>query len=61
VQNDNQATWNDTELEVGYPTLTVWTKQSAVSQIKEQLKVLTLDQKNKLANEMGVSEDFPSI
>jgi hypothetical protein len=48
-------------LEIGYLTLTANTEQSAVLQIKDQLKMLMLEQKNELANEMGVSEDFPSI
>jgi hypothetical protein len=61
VQNEDQLGWNDHNLEIGYPTLMVNTEQSMVSQIKDQLKVLTLEQKNELANEMGVSEDFPSI
>jgi hypothetical protein len=35
-------------------------EQSVVSQLKDQLKALTLEQKNELANKIGVSEDFPS-
>jgi hypothetical protein len=61
VQNEDQLGWNDQDSEIGYPTLTATTEQSTVSQIKDQLKVLTLEQKNELANKMGVSEDFPSI
>jgi hypothetical protein len=36
------------------------TEQSAVSQIRDQLKALTLDQKSELVDELGVMEDFPS-
>jgi hypothetical protein len=61
VQNEDQLGWNDNDFKIGYLTLTMTMEQSAVSQIKDQLKALTLEQKSKLANEMGVSEDFPSI
>jgi hypothetical protein len=61
AQNEDQLGWNGHDSEIGYPTLTANMEQSAVSQIKDQLKVLTLEQKNELANEMGVSEDFPSV
>jgi hypothetical protein len=61
AQNEDQSICDDQESEVRYPTFTMNTEQSTVLQIKDQLKVLTLEQKNKLANEMGVSEDFPSI
>jgi hypothetical protein len=61
VQDEDQLGWNDQDLEIGYPNLTVTMEQSTISQIKDQLKALTLEQKSELANEMGVSEDFPSI
>jgi hypothetical protein len=34
------------------------TEQSAVSQVREQLKVMTLEQKSELADKLGVLEDF---
>jgi hypothetical protein len=61
VQNEDQLEWNDNDSEIGYPTLTVTMEQSAILQIKDQLKALTLEQKNELANEMGVLDDFPSV
>jgi hypothetical protein len=61
MQNEDQLGWNDHDSEIGYLTLTANIEQSTVSQIKDQLKALTLEQKNELANKMGVSEDFPSI
>jgi hypothetical protein len=36
-------------------------EQSSVSQLKDQLKVLSLEQQKELMNEMGVMEDFPSV
>jgi hypothetical protein len=61
VQNEDQLGWNDHDSEIGYPTLMATTEQSTVLQIKDQLKVLTLEQKSELASKMGVLEDFPSI
>jgi hypothetical protein len=61
VQNEDQLGWNNNDSEIGYLTLTMTMEQSAILQIKDQLKVLMLEQKNELANKMGVSEDFPSI
>jgi hypothetical protein len=39
----------------------VTSEQSAVSQLKDQLKALLLEQQKELVNEMGVMEDFPSV
>jgi hypothetical protein len=61
MQNEDQLGWTDNNLEIGYLTMTMTTEQSVILQIRDQLKVLTLEQKNKLANEMGVLKDFPSI
>jgi hypothetical protein len=61
VQNEDQLGWNDNDLEIGYPTLMATMEQSMVSQLKDQLKVLTLEQQKELANEMGIMEDFPSV
>jgi hypothetical protein len=61
VQNEDQLGWNNNDLEIGYPTLTATMEQSTVLQLKDQLKVLTLEQQKELANEMGILEDFPSI
>jgi hypothetical protein len=61
AQNEDQLGWNNNDSEIGYPTLTTTTEQSTILQIKDQLKVLTLEQKNELASKMGVSEDFPSV
>jgi hypothetical protein len=36
------------------------TEQSAILQVYEGLKVMTLEEKNKLASELGVGEDFTS-
>jgi hypothetical protein len=36
-------------------------KPSTVSQLKDQLKALLLEQQKELANEMGALEDFPSV
>jgi hypothetical protein len=60
VQEEDNLGWNDCDLEIGYLTLTATTEQSVVSQIRDQLKALTLDQKSELADELGVTEDFPS-
>jgi hypothetical protein len=61
MQNEDAPRWEDQESEVGYPTLMANMEQSVVSQIRDQLKALMLEQKNELANKMGVSEDFPSV
>jgi hypothetical protein len=61
AQNEDQLGWTGNDSEIGYPTLMATTEQSSVSQLKDQLKVLTLEQQKELANEMGVMEDFPSI
>jgi hypothetical protein len=53
--------WTDNDSEIGYLTLTATLEQSSVSQLKDQLKALMLDQQKELANKMGVMEDFPSI
>jgi hypothetical protein len=58
-EEDNQG-WNDNELEVGQPTLTVTTKQSVISQVRAGLKVMTLEEKSELTSELGVGEDFTS-
>jgi hypothetical protein len=62
AQNEDQLGWNDHNSEIGYLTLTVNMEQSTVSQLRDQLKALTLEQKSKLANEneIRVLEDFPS-
>jgi hypothetical protein len=60
VQEEGNTGWNDHESEAGYLTLMATTEQSAVSQIRDQLKVLTLDQKSELTSKLGVGEDFPS-
>jgi hypothetical protein len=56
----DQLRWNNSDLEIGYPTLMATMNWSAMSQLGDQLKALTLDQKKELADEMGVSEDFES-
>jgi hypothetical protein len=61
VQNEDQLGWNDNDSEIGYPTLMATMEQSMVLQLKDQLKALTLEQQKELANEMGISEDFPSV
>jgi hypothetical protein len=61
VQNEDHLGWNDNDSKIGYPTLMATLEQSSVLQLKDQLKVLTLEQQKELANEMGVLEDFPSI
>jgi antitoxin component HigA of HigAB toxin-antitoxin module len=61
VQNKDQLGWTNNDLEIGYPTLMATMEQSMVSQLKNQLKVLTLEQQKELANEIGIVEDFPSI
>jgi hypothetical protein len=61
VQNEDHLGWNDNDSEIGYPTLMATSEQSSVLQLKDQLKVLTLEQQKELANEMGVLEDFPSV
>jgi hypothetical protein len=61
AQNEDQLGWTDNDSEIGYPTLMVTTEQSTVLQLKDQLKVLSLEQQKELVNEMGVLEDFPSI
>jgi hypothetical protein len=33
-------------------------EQSTISQVWEQLKAMTLEEKSELANELGVGEDF---
>jgi hypothetical protein len=60
VQKEDNLGGNDHNLEIGYLTLIVTMEQSMVSQIRDQLKVLTLDQKSELVDELGVTEDFPS-
>jgi hypothetical protein len=60
VQEEDNLGWNDHDSEIGYPTLMVATEQSVVSQIRDQLKAVTLDQKSELADELGVTEDVPS-
>jgi hypothetical protein len=60
AQPEDHLGWNDNDLEIGYPTLMATTDQSKVSQLARQLKVLNLEQKKELAEEMGVLEDFPS-
>jgi hypothetical protein len=59
MQEKDDPGWNDNESEVGQLTLMATTEQSAVSQIRDQLKVLTLDQKSELTSKLGVGEDFP--
>jgi hypothetical protein len=61
VQNEDQLGWNDNDLEIGYPTSMATMEQSAVLQLKDQLKALTLEQQKELANKMGAMDDFPSI
>jgi hypothetical protein len=61
MQNEDQLGWTDNDSEIRYPTLTVTMEQSTVSLLKDQLKALTLEQQKELANEMGMSEDFPSV
>jgi hypothetical protein len=60
VQEEDNPGWNNNESEIGQLTLTAMMEQSMVLQIRDQLKVLTLEQKSKLASELGVGEDFPS-
>jgi hypothetical protein len=60
AQKEDNLGWNDHNSEIGYLTLTATMEQSAVLQIRDQLKALTLDQKSELADELGVMEDFPS-
>jgi hypothetical protein len=59
AQEEDNLGWNDNDSEIGYPTLMATTEQSTISQVREQLKALTLDQKSELVNELGVVEDFP--
>jgi hypothetical protein len=59
AQEEDNLGWNDNDSEIGYPTLMVMMEQSTISQVREQLKALTLDYKSKLANELGAVEDFP--
>jgi hypothetical protein len=33
-------------------------EQSMVSQVRDQLKVMTLEEKSELADQLGISEDF---
>jgi hypothetical protein len=61
AQNKDQLGWTNNDSEIGYPTLMATTEQSTVSQLKDQLKALILEQQKELANEMGVLEDFSSI
>jgi hypothetical protein len=60
AQEKDNLGWNDNDSEIGYLTLMATTEQSTISQVREQLKALTLDQKSELVNELGVVEDFPS-
>jgi hypothetical protein len=60
VQSEDQLGWNDHDSEIGYPTMLATTERSAVSQVREQLKAITLDQKCELADELGVLENFQS-
>jgi hypothetical protein len=59
-QTQYEEQWTNNDSEVGQPTLTATTKQSAISQVQEGLKAITLDEKNELAKEMGIGEDFIS-
>jgi hypothetical protein len=54
VQDEDNLGWNDHDLEIGYLTLTATTEQSNVSQVRDQLKVMTLDEKSELANQLGL-------
>jgi hypothetical protein len=58
MQDEESQGWNNHELEIGYPTLTVKMEQSTISQACKGLKVMTLKEKNELASELGVGEDF---
>jgi antitoxin component HigA of HigAB toxin-antitoxin module len=58
VQDKDNLGWNDHDSEIGYLTLMVTTEQSAVSQVRDQLKAMTLEEKSKLANQLGISKDF---
>jgi hypothetical protein len=58
MQEENDQGWNDDESEVGWPTLMATTKQSTILQVQAGLKAMTLEEKSKLASELGVGEDF---
>jgi hypothetical protein len=58
VQEEDNLGWNDHNSEIGYLTLMATTEQSMLSQVQAGLKAMTLEEKNELANEMGVGEDF---
>jgi hypothetical protein len=58
VQDGDNLGWNDNDSEIGYLTLMVTMEQSAVSQVRDQLKVMTLEEKGKLADQLGLSKDF---
>jgi hypothetical protein len=60
VQEEDNLGWNDHNSEIGYPTLMATTEQSAISQVRAGLKVMTLEEKNELASKLGVGEDFTS-
>jgi hypothetical protein len=60
TQEEYEAGWNDHDSEARHPTLMATTEQSTVSQVREQLKALTLNQKSELASKLGVGEDFSS-
>jgi hypothetical protein len=61
TQNKDQLGWTNNDSEIGYPTLMATMEQSAVLQLKDQLKALSLEQQKELANKMGILEDFPSV
>jgi hypothetical protein len=60
VQDEGKQGWNEDESETGWSTFTARTEQSTISQVCEGLKAMTLEEKNKLASELGVGEDFTS-
>jgi hypothetical protein len=58
MQEEDPLGWNDNDSEIGYLTLTATMEQSTLIQVQAELKVMTLEEKNELANKMGVGEDF---
>jgi hypothetical protein len=60
VQDEDNLGWNDHNSEIGYLTLMATMEQSVVSQVRDQLKVMTLEEKSNLADQLELSEDFQS-
>jgi hypothetical protein len=60
IQEEDNLGWNGHDSETGYLTLTATMEQSAILQVWEQLKVMTLEENSELASELGVREDFTS-